>query len=72
MVEAHAERVVFEDDRRADLVFGESVCAENSGVIERLQKLELTKGGAFVGLAIFRAHAERTRYRRTRRFDSVT
>ena len=52
VVEADGQRVVLEDQGRANFVLGEVVGPQDAGVLEGFQELELPQGGPFDRLAV--------------------
>ena len=52
VVEPDGQRVVFQDQGRADFVLGEVVGPQDAGMLEGFQELELPQGGPFNRLAV--------------------
>ena len=52
VVEPDAERVVLEDQGRAEFMLGEVVGPQDAGMLEGFQELELPQGRPFDGLAV--------------------
>ena len=53
VVETNAQRIMLEDQRGTDFVFGVAIRLQDAGMLERLQQLELSQGRPFVGLTGF-------------------